>query len=82
MEYQIEESWTKDCKAWHYIESESDDQEIIKAQAVKLIKDYHERKLERARNDPFTNTDPSKPRLIIREYPVRKYGVRFTVRWR
>ena len=82
MEYQIEESWSKDCKAWTYFESVSDDQDAIGAQAVKLIRDSHQRKLERARNDPFANTDPSKPRLIIREYPVRKEGVRFTVRWR
>ncbi|WP_336689398.1 MULTISPECIES: hypothetical protein [unclassified Chryseobacterium] len=81
MQYQIEQNWGKDCKVWDYFESEGNEDEV-KKQAVKIVKAAHEKKLERKRHDPFTNIDPSRPTIIIRENPARKDGIVYKTKWR
>ncbi len=81
MQYQIEQNWGKSCKIWDYFESDLDE-DSVKQQAINIVKEQQEKRLERKKWNFFANTDPSKPTIIIREYPLKKNGLIIKTKWR
>ncbi|MBD8081107.1 hypothetical protein [Chryseobacterium caseinilyticum] len=81
-EWQVEESWGKNSKCWSYFETDTEDETVVAKKAVEIIQQSYERKLELAKRRAFTNTQPARPTLIIREYPKKKDGLVLKTKWR
>lgn len=82
MQYQIEQKWSDGGIVWDYFTSEETDETELKLKAQKIVQEAHARKLEMATWRMFTNTTPSRPTIIIREYPVKKGGLILKTKWR
>lgn len=56
-------------KYWEYFDSDGDDDEVLTI-AINLVRVEHQKKIDRKKWDMFTNDDPPRATITIREYPT------------